>query len=117
MTRNEEYNLFIRMKLDEIYKLFETKKEQYGTDEPLANFVRGAQLKYGFDPTDYNPMYDMAKDYLNKHIAFLYTHNIAPKTAESLQDMVVYGLIMLYMVAKQNGWKGEDECGQERAKI
>ncbi len=114
MNRNEEYQLFIRQKLADIYKLFEAKNAQYGTDEPLANFVRGAQLKYGFDPADYNPMYAMAKDYLNKHIAFLYTHDIAPKTAESLQDMIVYGLIMLYMVAKQNGWKGEDERGQEQ---
>lgn len=32
--------------------------------------------------------------------AFLYDHGIADKTEESLRDMVVYGLIMLYMVKK-----------------
>lgn len=32
--------------------------------------------------------------------AFLYDHGIVDKTEESLRDMVVYGLIMLYMVKK-----------------
>lgn len=45
-------------------------------------------------------MYDVAKGYLNKHIAFLYDHGIVGKTEESLRDMVVYGLIMLYLVKK-----------------
>lgn len=38
---------------------------------------------------------------------------IADKTEESLRDMVVYGLIMLYMVKKHKEWlaqvKGEDD--------
>lgn len=46
----------------------------------------------------------VAKGCLNKHIAFLYDHGIAGKTEESLRDMVVYGLIMLYMVKKHKEW-------------
>lgn len=47
---------------------------------------------------------NVAKGYLNKHIAFFYDHGIADKTEESLRDMVVYGLIMLYMVKKHKEW-------------
>lgn len=113
MNKNEEFRYFINQELQAIQELFKVKNEQYSTDEPLTNFVRGAQLQYGYMPTDYVPMYRMAKSYLNKHIAFLYTHDFAPKTPESLRDMVVYGLIMLYMNAKQNGWKAGDEDGQK----
>lgn len=94
---------FMYSQLDELEKLFKKKHEQYsaGADE-LANFRRGALLEH--HDGGYDMMYDVAKGYLNKHIAFLYDHGIADKTEESLRDMVVYGLIMLYMVKKHKEW-------------
>ena len=94
---------FVCQQLDELEALFKKKHEQYssGADE-LANFRRGALLEH--HDGGYDMMYDVAKGYLNKHIAFLYDHGIADKTEESLRDMVVYGLIMLYMVKKHKEW-------------
>lgn len=102
MSTNDEFTQFIADELTKVGNLFAEKQQQYSTQqEPLANFYRGALLKYG--DADYALMYDVAKDYLNKHIAFLYSHDVVNKTEESLRDMVVYGLIMLYMVKKVKG--------------
>ncbi|MDY6148939.1 MAG: hypothetical protein SPI35_07995 [Porphyromonas sp.] len=99
MTRAEEFTSFINDELVRVGRLFAEKQQQYSTDiNPLSNFHTGALLKY--HDADYSHMYEIAKDYLNKHIAFLYDHGISGKTDESLRDMVLYGLIMLYMVKK-----------------
>lgn len=99
MTQSEEFTSFIGEELTRVGNLFAEKQMQYATAaDPLANFRTGALLEFG--EADYESMYAAAKSYLNKHIAFIYGHHIVDKTDESLRDMVVYGLIMLYMVKK-----------------
>lgn len=94
---------FVCQQLGELEELFKKKQQQYSAGaDPLSNFRTGALLEY--HDGGYDMMYDVAKGYLNKHIAFLYDHGIADKTEESLRDMVVYGLIMLYMVKKHKEW-------------
>lgn len=105
-----EFAEFIDGKLDELRKLFEEKNEQYeGAGNPLANFAAGAALAYsnfGLPPAPaYHAMYEEAKAYQRKHIAFINTHDIcAPKAEESLKDIAVYCLIEMYMIKK---WKDE----------
>ena len=103
MTEYEEFTSFIDDELERVADLFAEKQQQYSADaDPLSNFRTGAMLEHHDD--SYDMMYEVAKGYLNKHIAFLYDHGIAGKTEESLRDMVVYGLIMLYMVKKHKEW-------------
>lgn len=103
MTEHNEFTSFIDDELEHVGNLFAEKQQQYSAGaDPLSNFRTGAMLEHHDD--SYDMMYDVAKGYLNKHIAFLYDHGIVDKTEESLRDMVVYGLIMLYMVKKHNEW-------------
>ena len=103
MTEYEEFTSFIDDDLERVADLFAEKQQQYSAGaDPLSNFRTGALLEHR--DGGYDMMYDVAKGYLNKHIAFLYDHGIADKTEESLRDMVVYGLIMLYMVKKHKEW-------------
>lgn len=109
MSPNEEFVQFISQKLTDVSNLFSEKNMQYAAvDEPLSNFSRGAMLLYG--DASYELMYQTAKDYLGKHIAFLFAHGIVSKTEESLMDMVVYGLIMLYIVEKQKQQDRMERC-------
>ena len=109
MNQNEEFVQFISEKLIDVSNLFAEKNMQYATvDEPLSDFTRGAMLLYG--DASYELLYQTAKDYLGKHIAFLYTHGIVSKTEESLMDMIVYGLIMLYIVEKQRQQGRMERC-------
>lgn len=99
MTEYEEFTSFIDDELERVADLFAEKQQQYSTGaDTLSNFRTGALLEHR--DGSYEKMYEVAKGYLNKHIAFLYDHGIVDKTEESLRDMVVYGLIMLYMVKK-----------------
>ena len=105
------YRKFVNSKFHELSKLFNKKLDQYGgfaddvemTDtvihaDALANFRAGALLKYG--DASYSHMYECAKDYARKHIAFIETHNIeADHIEESLGDIAVYAIIMMYMKA------------------
>nr|DAW29672.1 MAG TPA: hypothetical protein [Caudoviricetes sp.] len=103
MTTYGDFTSFIDDELERVADLFAEKQQQYSAgDDPLSNFRTGALLEHHDD--SYDMMYAVAKGYLNKHIAFLYDHDIADKTEESLRDMVVYGLIMLYMVKKHKEW-------------
>lgn len=103
MTEYEEFTSFIDDELERVADLFAEKQQQYSTSlDPLSNFRTGALLEH--HDGGYDMMYDVAKGYLNKHIAFIYDYGIADKTEESLRDMVVYGLIMLYMVKKHKEW-------------
>ena len=103
MTEYEEFTSFIDDELERVADLFAEKQQQYSTSlDPLSNFRTGALLEHR--DGSYEKMYEVAKGYLNKHIAFIYDHGIADKTEESLRDMVVYGLIMLYMVKKHKEW-------------
>lgn len=113
MTKSEEFTKFIADELSDIGKLFTKKHLQYRTSaDPLANFSRGAALEYG-DAESYDLMYEVAKEYMNKHVAFVYSHSVVDKTEESLRDMIVYELIMLYMVKKAKGWHGEEDKADE----
>lgn len=102
-----EFAEFVDDKLDELRRLFEEKNEQYkGMGNPLANFEAGAALAYGgfgvFGNEGYFLMYEEAKAYQRKHIAFITTHDInAPKAEESLKDIAMYCLIQMYMIKKQ----------------
>lgn len=77
---------------------FRKKHEQYkgrDTDE-LANFRIGARLKYS--RAGLPEMYETAKDYCRKHVAYIESHGIDGKTVnDSLEDIAVYAVIMLYM--------------------
>lgn len=89
---------FVMSKFDDLKNKFKIKHEQYkGSDAyPLANFRIGAQLKYG--DASYEHMYECAKDYVRKHIAYIESHNIMGKTVQdSLTDIATYAVIMLYM--------------------
>ncbi len=97
MTEYEEFTSFIDDELERVADLFAEKQQQYSTGaDPLSNFRTGALLEHR--DGSYEKMYEVAKGYLNKHIAFIYDHGIVNKSVESLSVMVVYGLIMLYMV-------------------
>lgn len=103
MIESEGFTSFIDDELERVGDLFTEKQQQYSAGaDPLSNFRTGALLEHR--DGSYEKMYEVAKGYLNKHIAFLYDHGIVDKTEESLRDMVVYGLIMLYMVKKHKEW-------------
>lgn len=64
----------------------------------LANFRIGALLKHG--KAGYSDMYDCAKDYVRKHIAYIESHGIySDAVEESLGDIAIYAVIMMYMKA------------------
>lgn len=89
---------YVMSKFDDLKNKFKVKNEQYqGNDaDPLANFRIGAQLKYG--DVSYEHMYECAKDYCRKHVAYIESHNIMGKTVQdSLTDIATYAVIMLYM--------------------
>ncbi len=89
---------FVLSKFDELKNKFKLKYEQYkgSNADSLANFRIGAQLKYG--DASYEHMYECAKDYARKHIAYIESHNIMGKAVQdSLTDIATYAVIMLYM--------------------
>ena len=89
---------FVIEQFGRLQNKFRQKHTQYkGSDaDELANFRVGARLKYGKDGLP--EMYEMAKDYCRKHIAYIESHRIDGQTVEdSLEDIVVYAMIMLYM--------------------
>lgn len=90
---------FVCNTFDELKTLFLTKNEQYGDIDPLANFRTGALMEFG--ESEYASMYEEAKAYARKHIAHVQNNNIeGSKIEESLRDIAVYAVIMLYMHQK-----------------
>lgn len=90
---------FVVKEFEELAELFKQKNEQYGGRDPLANFRTGALMEKGFDT--WPAMFDEAKSYQRKHVAHVQNCNIAgPKVDESLKDIAVYSVIMLYMHRK-----------------
>lgn len=88
-------------KFAELAELFKRKNSQYGVNGPLANFRNGALLACGDDDWPY--MFKVAKSYCLKHVAHVFGagQNIDDdKLDESLGDIAVYCIIMLYMVKK-----------------
>lgn len=95
-----DFNKVMLAKLDELKAIFQEKNIQYSNNtSPLANFATGAILSSGKDTLA--AMYEEAKAYQRKHIAFISGHDItAPKAGESLKDIAIYSLIQLYMWEK-----------------
>lgn len=83
--------------IDEVKATFEKKNNQYKTSrDPLANFSKGAVLRYGED--NMGTKYETLKDYMGKHIAHIYNNDITgDKVDESLMDIAVYSIIALAM--------------------
>lgn len=102
MSTNPDFVEFVKNTFEKLSDKFTNKNKQYeGEDRiiacgELANFRIGALLKYG--EADYGDMYECAKDYVRKHIAYIESHRIDGLTVEdSLEDIAVYAVIMLYM--------------------
>lgn len=94
-------------KFAELAELFKRKNGQYGANGPLANFRNGALLACGDDDWPY--MLEVAKGYCLKHVTQVFGAgaNIdTDKIDESLGDIAVYCIIMLYMVKK---YKAENQ--------
>lgn len=90
---------FVVKEFGELAELFKQKNEQYGGRDQLANFRTGALMNRGFDT--WPAMYEEAKSYQRKHVAHVQNCNIAgSKVDESLKDIAVYSVIMLYMHGK-----------------
>lgn len=88
-------------KFAELAELFKRKNSQYGVNSPLANFRNGALLTCGDD--DWPCMFEVAKGYCLKHVTQVFgtgTNIDTDKIDESLGDIAVYCIIMLYMVKK-----------------
>lgn len=107
-----DFRTFIPQKFNELAEHFKKKNEQYtGTNaDTLANFRIGAMMKYG-SATMPN-MYEIGKDYVRKHVAYIESHDINGKTAEdSLKDIGTYAMILLYMIKqhKQNKQERKNE--------
>lgn len=112
MSTNPEFVEFVVSKLEELSKKFKLKNEQYTGETSmskcgeLANFRIGALLKYG--QAGYSFMYECAKDYVRKHIAYIESHCVyADSVEESLGDIAIYAVIMMYM----------KECYEEERKM
>lgn len=94
----EELSARVIKELEGIKKLFETKQEQYYTDEDaLANFTTGGYL-LGSDGDLNMGKFEALKAYMAKHVAFVYTHGLySNKVDESLRDIITYCAIALAM--------------------
>lgn len=104
----EDFYTSMDAQISSMAKLFlEKNRVQYtdnGQQSPLANFERGALMKFGVATE--KEMFEVTHDWVRKHLAFLENANIAtPKIDESLMDIAVYALIMRYFVKCHNkGW-------------
>ncbi|MCQ2581894.1 MAG: hypothetical protein MJ170_02830 [Alphaproteobacteria bacterium] len=92
MVDQKTFNEVIQKKIKEIQDLFITKQTQYADQDPLANFTRGAKLRYGEESMD--ARFEALKDYVGKHIAHVYNNNLhGAKVGESIGDIAVYFII------------------------
>lgn len=98
----KHFEEFVSGKFEALSNLFALKQKQYGNKSPLADFSNGANMKYGVD--SWENMFEVAKDYCMKHIAHVFGkgQTINEKgIEESLGDIAVYCVIMIYMVQRQ----------------
>ncbi len=104
MQKND-FTDFVLSKFQELGEKFAEKNEQYSTNDPFANFSAGARLVY--KKADAGTMYEVAKEYLLKHIGHIYNNDVRGcKVDESLTDMAIYSVILLYFYEMS---KTEDE--------
>lgn len=103
---NSDFQSFVHDELKKLKKKFDLKHSEYSTNtDALSNFRKAALLKYGGGIVQPNPglmyqtMYEIAKDFTRKHIVFIDSHGLSEemKIADSLEDIAIYSIIMLYM--------------------
>lgn len=117
MLPREEFIKFVCSTFDELKELFLKKNTQYGggsSYNPLLNFELGAAMHRGsifLDNDDkYKRMYEEAKAYERKHVAYVMGNDIsAAKVEESLKDIAVYSVIELYMIHKHKQFLNNEE--------
>ncbi len=96
MISKQDFNERVIAKLQSIADLFENKNDQYGDDDPLANFTRGALIRYG--ELNMETRYEALKDYVLKHISHVYNNGLyGAKVDESINDIAVYFIIASVM--------------------
>lgn len=101
LDKNKDQDFDERMleEISLITKLFKDKNRQYSNGDPLINFRKGALMNCG--TAGYPEMYLEARNYVTKHVSHIWNHGIeGEKIDESLRDIVLYSLIMLYMYKK-----------------
>lgn len=101
----EDFYAAMDAQIGDMAKLFLEKNQVQYTDNgqkgPLANFEKGALMEFGVATE--KEMFEVAHDWVRKHLAFLENANVAtPKIDESLMDIAVYALIMRYFVKCYN---------------
>lgn len=101
----EDFYAAMDAQIGDMAKLFLEKNQVQYTDNgqkgPLANFEKGALMEFGVATE--KEMFEVAHDWVRKHLAFLENANVAtPKIDESLMDIAVYALIMRYFVKCHN---------------
>ena len=106
MEKQEFLDRFKKI-VDDTWALFKQKNEQYGTEDPFANFRAAAALS--MQNVNYPGMYKTLQEYMLKHIAHVYNNDIdGMKVRESLGDIVVYSIIGMVMV---DAWKELNQYG------
>lgn len=96
MMLNEEYVKKLNRKFEQVKELATKKAKQYKTHEAFAAFETAAKLKYG--DARYNYQYAALKDFMSKHVAHIYNHDLdGEKVSESLTDIAVYCIIASVM--------------------
>lgn len=99
VAQEQSFVNFVCNVLDKQKELFRRKNSQYAAGgDPLSNFRAGARLRAGVD--SWAEMYEEAKNYRRKHVVHVERNGIdGDKVDESLDDIIVYSAIMLYMHA------------------
>lgn len=97
LTKTDVYEAEIETVIDEIKDLFLAKNRSYNNDnDPMLNFTIGGILRHG--NAGEAGRYEAMKDYVMKHIAKVYSHDIsAQHIDESLRDIAVYMIIGIVM--------------------
>lgn len=105
---HKEFEQAINNKLTEIYRLFSAKNDQYATNDPLANFTRGAML-IGVGVVNPATQFEALKCYVLKHIAHVYNNRLnGEKVDESIMDIAVYFIIASVMADMQKAREKND---------
>lgn len=82
---------------DEEKALFKKKNDQYGINDPIANFRDGAYYM-GLDPEILDNCFQSLKGYCNKHVSFVQrSKKLTPAVYESLRDIAIYAVIAMAM--------------------
>lgn len=88
---------------DEEKALFKKKNDQYGINDPIANFRDGAYY-LGLDPEVLDNCFQSLKGYCNKHISFVQrSKKLTPAVYESLRDIAIYAIIAMAMYKMSQG--------------